>query len=470
MFEIQTDRPTKKQQQVSPQFSKKSEAGASFNTHAALAKDTTELKKKVHVFRPSSSNGRVVRLIAVALLIALSWALFTKLEVVVVGNGVLQATEQVKIVRTMDAGVVSTLFAAEGHSVKSGQPLLELDSVQAAAQIRTLEIERQRLSAQAHLASGLLQNASTSSPQESVEGLLPSTVADGQMLQHELMVWQRKIAHQQSVEQSARATVDQAKHAVNAANETLAFHTRRHADLTKLVQQNFMAPHALQDVEQALLHARSAQSSAQSRLVLAGAELDGALNAHLVARTERERDAYKIWQESSHQLAENMTALTRANALLQRLTLRAPIDGIVLSRSADTEGSAISAGEETFRIAPQRQSLRIEARFEHKDIAHLHTGMTAHIKVEALPFTRYGMLTARLISLAPDSMDDAQGRRLYKAQLQPIASKNGPPILGDVELRPGMAVAVEIATRSRSVFDYVWSPLIRSLHESAREQ
>ncbi len=187
-----------------------------------------------------------------------------------------------------------------------------------------------------------------------------------------------------------------------------------------------MTRHALQDVEQALLHARSAQSSAQSRLALSSAELGSALNGHLVAHTERERDAYHNWRESSRQLAENTAALTRAAAHLQRLTLRTPIDGIVLSRSADTEGSAISAGEEAFRIAPRRQPLRIEARFEHKDIAHLHPGMTAHVKVEALPFTRYGMVTATLVSLAPDSLDDPQGRRLYKAQLRPVAPTDGP--------------------------------------------
>jgi hypothetical protein len=30
-------------------------------------------------------------------------------------------------------------------------------------------------------------------------------------------------------------------------------------------------------------------------------------------------------------------------------------------------------------------------------------------------------------------------------------------------------MAVEIAMRRRSVFDYLWSPRVRGLHESARE-
>lgn len=418
----------------------------------------------------SSTNGRVVRLVALTLVIAFTWALCTELEVVVVGNGVLQATEQVKIVRTMDAGVVRSLLAAEGHDVKAGQPLLELDQIPAAMQVRELEVERERLSAQSHLAWGLMQAPLAAASAQAAEGLLPATAADNQMLHHELTVWRRKIAHQRSVEDSALAAVDDARHTLNAANETLAFQARRHADLLKLVQQDFMTRHALQDVEQALLHARSAQSGALSRLSLAAAALDSARNSHAVAHTERERDIYRTWRESTRQLLENTAALTSATAHMQRLTLRTPIDGTVLSRSADTEGSAISAGEETFRIAPRRQPLRIEARFEHKDIAHLHPGMVAHIKVEALPFTRYGMVKATLISLAPDSLDDPQGRRLYKAQLRPTFVKGAAPELGGIELRPGMAVAVEIATRSRSVFDYLWSPLVRGLHESAREQ
>jgi hemolysin D len=424
---------------------------------------------KIPIVDTKSKEGRVVRLVAITMAIALLWTLFTELEVVVVGNGVLKATEQVKIVRTMDAGVVRTLLASEGHEVKSGQPLLKLDYVAASTQIRELEIERKRLSTEAHLAKEILHGTSMNSLDESVEGLLPMSIADRDMLTQELTVWRRKNTYQDSVEESARASVENARHTLDAANESLAFQTRRHADLTTLVQRDFMTKHALQDVEQSLLHARSAQSSAKSRLALASAELETVRNGHNVARKERERDAYRTWRESIRQLEENMAALVRAEAHIQRLTLRTPIDGIILSRSADTEGSAISAGEEAFRIAPLRQPLRIEARFEHKDIAHLHPGMTAHVKVEALPFPRYGMVTATLISIAPDSLDDQQGKRLYKAQLKPISQDNRPPVLGGVELRPGMVVAVEIATRSRSVFDYLWSPLIRHLHESARE-
>lgn len=418
----------------------------------------------------SSPNGRVVWLVAAALAIAFGWALLTKLEVVVVGSGLLQATQQVKIVRTMEAGVVRTLLAAEGNEVKTGQPLLELDFVPAATQVRALEIERQRLSAQVHLASGLLYGEAAVAPQHFVEGLLPANAADRQMLHHELTVWQRKLLQQHSAEGSARAAVDNARHMLKAADETLAFQLGRHGDLMKLVQQGYMTRHALQDVEQALLHARSARNSAATGLVLVDAELKSTLNGHQVVRTERDRDAYRNWRENTRQLAENRVAITRAAAYLQRLTLRTPIDGIVLSRSADTEGSAISAGEETFRIAPRRQPLRVEARFNRKDIAHLHPGMTAQVKIEALPFSRYGMVTATLVSLAPDSLDDPQGRRLYKAQLRPVVPTDGPPILGGVELRPGMAVAVETATRSRSVFDYLWSPLISHLQESGREQ
>lgn len=422
------------------------------------------------MLKASSPNGRVVRLVALTLIIAFGWALCTELEVVVAGNGILQASEQVKIVRTMDAGVVRSLLAAEGDDVKAGQALLELDHVPAAMQVRELEVERERLSAQAHLAWGLMQDAQATSPAQAVQGLLPATETDRRMLQQEQMVWQRKIAHQRSVEDSAQAAVEEAQHTLTAANETLAFQARRHADLSRLVQQDFMTRHALQDVEQALLHARSAQSAALSRLSLAKAQRDSTLNNHGVARAEHERDIHRSWRESSRQLAENTAALTRAAAHMQRLTLHSPIDGIVLSRSADTEGSAINAGEETFRIAPRRQALRIEARFEHKDIAHLHPGMTAHVKVEALPFTRYGMVAATLVSLAPDSLDDPHGRRLYKAQLRPTVASDGPPELGGIELRPGMAVAVEIATRSRSVLDYLWSPLVRGLQESGREQ
>jgi hemolysin D len=39
-----------------------------------------------------------------------------------------------------------------------------------------------------------------------------------------------------------------------------------------------------------------------------------------------------------------------------------------------------------------------------------------------------------------------------------------------VELRPGMAVTVEVDTGRRQVIDYLLSPLLRYRHESLRER
>jgi len=109
-----------------------------------------------------------------------------------------------------------------------------------------------------------------------------------------------------------------------------------------------------------------------------------------------------------------------------------------------------------------------EAWVANKDIGFVYEGQSAEIKVEAFPFTRFGTLGGEIAVLSMDAVADEQLGLVYPARLQ---LNRGSMRVGDrrIELRPGMAVTVEVKLGQRRLIEFLLSPLLRYKNESLRE-
>ena len=122
----------------------------------------------------------------------------------------------------------------------------------------------------------------------------------------------------------------------------------------------------------------------------------------------------------------------------------------------------------------------------NRDIGFIHPGQDVEIKVDTFPFTRYGLIHGRVVSVSRDAIardkpadktaaiesmsSEPKGQELvYSARIsldrtQMQVEENL------VNLSAGMAVTVEIKTGSRAVITYLLSPLMRYKQESLRER
>ena len=122
----------------------------------------------------------------------------------------------------------------------------------------------------------------------------------------------------------------------------------------------------------------------------------------------------------------------------------------------------------------------------NRDIGFVHPGQDVEIKVDTFPFTRYGLIHGRVVSVSQDAIardkpadkapslestsSEPKGQELvYSARIsldrtQMQVEENL------VNLSAGMAVTVEIKTGSRAVITYLLSPLLRYKQESLRER
>jgi hemolysin D len=152
----------------------------------------------------------------------------------------------------------------------------------------------------------------------------------------------------------------------------------------------------------------------------------------------------------------------------QRLT--APIDGVVQQLAVHTVGGVVTPAQQLMVIAPEAGHLEIEAWIENKDIGFVSAGQEAEIKVEAFPFTRYGVIDGKVNNLSGDAVPIEKVGLVYTGRVSmnksSIQVENG----REVKLTPGMAVSVEIKTGKRRLIEYFLSPLLRGVKEAARER
>ena len=79
------------------------------------------------------------------------------------------------------------------------------------------------------------------------------------------------------------------------------------------------------------------------------------------------------------------------------------------------------------------------------------------VKVEAFPFTRYGLIDGTMLSISNDAVPLEKGALVYAARVS-MARSTIQVEDKFVNLSPGMSVSVEIKTGRRRLIEFFLSP------------
>ena len=192
---------------------------------------------------------------------------------------------------------------------------------------------------------------------------------------------------------------------------------------------------------------------------------------------DAERNRAQKAQEHAAELSE---AETRAISLAQELakaetrtsqqTLTAPIDGVVQQLAVHTVGGVVMPAQQLMVIAPREGLLEVEAWVDNKDIGFVNPEQETEVKIEAFPFTRYGTIEGKILTLSKDAVPIEKVGLVYIARVNLAKSSIRVENDKDIPLAPGMAVSVEIKTGQRRLIEYFLSPLLQGVKEAARER
>ena len=413
-----------------------------------------------------------VWLIMALCLISLCWAYFGKVDIVATAAGKIVASGHTKTLQALETSRVQTILVHEDDSVKKGQLLIELDATIAAADTQRYTHDLVVARLQILRAKALLTALNTNltpiihrelnipfenwqEAQDQVRGLFQEYQARKNRIHSDL--------------EKHQAELNTIEETIRKINHTLPYAQKRAQDFKDLSDKNFVSHHAWMEKDQIRLEQEADLAMQRSR----SQEMRAALKetqAQLQSLTaELRRQMLDAISEGTQKFAILQQELVKTTSRQDLMQLTAPIDGTVQQLVVNTIGGVVTPAQPLMLIVPDHHPIEIEALLENKDIGFVKKDQNAEIKIETFPYTRYGIIKAKVAYISQDAINDEKRGLTYLVHIQPERNK----IQVDeksVALSPGMVVSVEIKTGSRRVIEYFLNPLMQYANESLRER
>lgn len=427
---------------------------------------------------PHPAARWLARVLMALLVLAILWACFGKVNIVATAEGKIVPSSRVKQIQPLQKGVVKKIFVSEGQFVRAGEPLLELDTTITQADQNRLQADLYATQLRAQVNTQLLLFLAEEPSGILFESLplpeqLELSVGDEYLYKQLLwQKWQQYRSQLISLESaSAKNLAEQAaiRESISKLEQTLPIVTRRTEKLKDLNEREFVSEidyleseqeriQQYQDLaaeRQNLKQSQAASQEIQQQINLHKAEFSGGLVSEL---SEFNRNIKSIEEE-----------LIKASDINAKQMLYSPVDGQVQDLATNTIGGVVTDAQVLMLVVPHEEHLEAEVFLQNKDIGFVEEAMDAEIKVHTFPFTKYGVIDAKVTTMSDDATVNDDGSLTYRMQLR--LNKDRMLVEGrSVRLMPGMGVTAEVKIGERRVIEFFLVPLLRHSQESLRER
>lgn len=427
---------------------------------------------------PPSPLPRMVFYLLLGLFVGVVvWSCVARLDVIAVAEGRIVPENYLQIVQPAEAGIVREILVRDGAQVEAGQVLVRMDARVADADRTALakdvefrELQLRRIEAELH--DGVFH---------------PSRNATSELLSMvEQQLADRKRAYRDALAQE-RAQLDRLQQDLAAAVEinsklsrTAPIYREQAAAWDRLAKEGFAGRLLALERERVRIENEQDLKSQERNVqglrasIRQSEERINQVTSNYRSQLQSERvDA----EAQLHRLKQELEKQLRRSELLE---LRAPQAGIVKDLGTYTVGAVVQPGAVLMTLVPVKDALQAEVWVANADAGFVEPNQNVQIKVQSYPFQKYGMVEGIVRRISPDTPDagkssnesqrpDAHQSFSYRT----VIALNQPHIERDGQqhgLLPGMRVSAEINLGSRTVLEYLLSPIQKVTHEAARER
>ncbi|WP_160154036.1 HlyD family type I secretion periplasmic adaptor subunit [Microbulbifer sp. ALW1] len=375
-----------------------------------------------------TKSRRVIWIFFMLLVCFIAWSYFAKVDEVSKGAGKVVPTSRAQIIQSLEGGILARLNVSEGDIVERGQIIAQLDPTKIRSNVEESEARYRAALASVARLSAEVNGTALEFP----------TALDKY---EELLAKERKLY------QTRRKGLQDSLSSLEEARE--------------LVQREL-------SITRSLVNSGAASNVEVLRLSRQKSELD--LKIKDVRSEYMVRAREELASVSSEVEALRSVIEGRADSLT-RLTLKSPVRGIVKDIEITTIGGVLPPNGRLMEIVPLDDRLLIEAKISPRDIAFIHPGQEAKVKITAYEYSVYGGLDGKVTTISPDTIQDETqpGEYFYHVMIltdsDALINRAGKqfPIV------PGMVATVDVRTGSKTVFDYLVKPFNQA-GEALRER
>ena len=388
--------------------------------------------KKLAILNESSFwANALLYAIGAFIIVAIIWAKYAIIDETTNAMGKVIPSSQVQVIQNLEGGILSEILVSEGDVVEKGQVLLRIDDTRFASSYREA---RSRYLALLATTSRLRAES----------------------------LGKDKVEYPKVVEQEAPEVV-------KSEDKLFEFNQDQLASNLKTLEKSYELAVKELDITKPLVDEGLMSQLELLRLQREVNDLEGKIES------EKDRfrtDARTKFNEKDAELSALSESILAMEDRMVRTTIKSPVKGTVKKINISTIGGVIKPGMDIMEIVPFEDTLLIEAKVKPSDIAFIHPGQEAIVKVSAYDFSIYGSLPGTVEYISADTIEEDENRReeefykiLVRTQKNALGTEEKPlPII------PGMVVTVDILTGKKSVLDYILKPFLKAKERALRER
>lgn len=389
------------------------------------------------------------------------WASFAEIDEITRGDGKVIPYGQNQVIQNLEGGIVESILVNEGQTVTVGQIILKINNATSTSKSRTNEMKHQEL-----IAKRLRLYAEANS--------LPfkGLKSDDEELNKQVEL-SRKLYNSDKLEANAKdnAIVQQieqrkqeykeAQARIRSLRKSLEYVTEEIAMTAPMVQEGVKSK---VDFLKLKREANGIENDIEAS-ALSLPRLNSAIKEYRQKRIESKQLFINKSKEElnkvSAEIARLKTQQIEFSDQVDRTMVKSPVDGIVQKLFVHTVGGVIKPGADLVEIVPTNKKLFLEIKIKPSDIAFLHPGAEAKVKISAYDYAIHGGLIGTVVNISPDTITDKKENTFYLIHIETeknyLGLKEHP-----LNIIPGMTANVDIITGQKTVMQYILKPILKS--------
>lgn len=408
-------------------------------------------------------------LLAATLLAA--WSAAAPLAGAVVAAAQIKVEHKRKTVQHQEGGIVRELLVRDGQQVRAGEALMVVGDVRGEAELALLQDQANamrlriaRTEAEARFAPHFEPPAGLAAAPRAAEHLAREQAVFGarrQALEEQTTLVQAQVRESRAQAAALRTQIEASEQGMRLSDEELAINDR-------LAAEGFVHRTRLIGLQRASADYRARIGEQRGELA-AAQQRAGELGARAAQlRLQYQTQATDELRDASAQLRELEQRLRPSLDHVERQTVRAPVDGEVMSLRVAAPGAVVAPREPLLELVPAGEKLVVEARIAPQDIEHVRVGAAAELRLAGSDARLLAPLPARVVFVSADRVDDADRNQAWfdvTAEVDAAALQRRPGL----RLQPGMSAELYVTTSERTLLEYLLKPLGLFTQRALRE-
>ncbi|MFK5937607.1 MAG: HlyD family type I secretion periplasmic adaptor subunit [Sulfurimonas sp.] len=408
-----------------------------------------------------SRVSKVLKIWLLSVLLFVLWASFASIDEITRGSGKVVPFGDNQVIQNLEGGIVESILVQEGDVIKKGQVILKISNAKSTSSSKTNEMKYNELIAKqlrltAEADSKKFKNIITKGKELSTQIRLAKTLYDSNQL--EIRAKDTSIVKQ--IEQR-KQEYKEAEARIRTLKKSLEYVAEEIGMTAPMVREGVKS-------KVDFLKLKREANGIQNDIEAASLSLPRLQYAIDEYRSRREESKQEFINKAKQELNEITAELSRLKTQqiafsdqVNRTMVKSPVDGIIQKLYVNTVGGVIKPGADLVEIVPTNKNLYLEIKIKPSDIAFIHPGAEAKVKISAYDYAIHGGLIGKVVNISPDTITDKKEKTFYiihvATQKNYLGSKEHP-----LHIIPGMTANVDIVTGKKTVMQYILKPILKS--------